>query len=74
MKNNLVENMNINSLNENFVAILNLGFHLQRYAYKSLPRTFEKRFIKSSGRDDVIYSSTEHKSVFVIVERSAAKK
>ena len=31
---NLVQNMNINSLNENLVVILNTGFHLQRNAYK----------------------------------------
>ena len=31
---NLVQNMNI-ILNENLVAVLNTGFHLQHNAYKS---------------------------------------
>ena len=60
-------------LNENFVVILNTGFHL-RYAYKSWSRTVEYRFIKYSGRNDVIYSGIKDKSVFVNVERSATKK
>ena len=41
---------------------------------QSSSRTVEKSFIKSSGRNDVIYSGIEDKSVYFIVETSVTKK
>ena len=49
----------------NFVTISHTGFHLQRYAYKSWSRAVEQRFIKSSDRNEVIFSGIEDKSIFV---------